>query len=198
MPTVFGHALVGAGVVNFAAPLLPPEMVRRTAVAAGIAAMLPDMDVIGLKLGVAYGSELGHRGLTHSLVFAAVSALACSLGAWGRTPHKEKILLLYPLLFLAAASHPLLDMLTNGGLGVALLAPFSWARLFFAVRPVPVSPIGIGPSLPFVMSWEAAFFVPFFIGSILAHKPKRPALRVAGALLGLTGTAGAFLVRLSF
>ena len=38
--------------------------------------------------------------------------------------------------FLVTISHALLDMLTDGGLGVALLAPFSGERIFFPFRPV--------------------------------------------------------------
>ena len=44
----------------------------------------------------------------------------------------------------AAITHPLLDMLTDGGLGVMLLVPFSEARLFFPWRPIHVSPMSIG------------------------------------------------------
>ena len=40
------------------------------------------------------------------------------------------------------ASHALLDGLTDGGLGVALLAPFSAGRYFLPWRPLEVSPIG--------------------------------------------------------
>jgi inner membrane protein len=35
-------------------------------------------------------------------------------------------------------------MLTDGGLGVALFAPFDNTRIFFPWRPVEVSPIGTG------------------------------------------------------
>jgi inner membrane protein len=45
--------------------------------------------------------------------------------------------------FLSAASHGLLDALTDGGLGVAFFSPFEQTRYFFPVRPVAVSPIGI-------------------------------------------------------
>jgi inner membrane protein len=45
---------------------------------------------------------------------------------------------------LATFSHPLLDMLTDGGLGVALFAPLTNERYFFPWRPVEVSPIGVG------------------------------------------------------
>jgi inner membrane protein len=38
---------------------------------------------------------------------------------------------------------PLLDMLTNGGLGIAVFSPFSRERFFFPVQPIPVSPIGL-------------------------------------------------------
>jgi inner membrane protein len=47
-------------------------------------------------------------------------------------------------LFLATLSHPTLDALTNGGLGVGFFAPFSNERYFFAYRPIEVSPIGVG------------------------------------------------------
>jgi inner membrane protein len=42
------------------------------------------------------------------------------------------------------ASHGILDALTNGGRGIAFLAPFSNQRFFFPWRPIQVSPIGAG------------------------------------------------------
>ncbi len=51
---------------------------------------------------------------------------------------------LWLYLFVATASHGCLDALTDGGLGVAFFSPFSNARYFFPVRPIRVSPIGIG------------------------------------------------------
>ena len=41
------------------------------------------------------------------------------------------------------ASHGLLDTMTDGGLGAALLWPFSLARYFAPWRPIPVAPIGL-------------------------------------------------------
>ena len=35
-------------------------------------AMLPDADVIAFHFGIPYVHPLGHRGLTHSIVFAAL------------------------------------------------------------------------------------------------------------------------------
>ena len=45
--------------------------------------------------------------------------------------------------FLLTASHGILDTLTNGGLGIALLSPFSDQRFFFWGKPIQVSPIGL-------------------------------------------------------
>ena len=42
---------------------------------------------------------------------------------------------------LVTASHSILDGLTIGSLGVALLAPFDNSRYFFLFRPIEVSPI---------------------------------------------------------
>jgi hypothetical protein len=50
-------------------------------------------------------------------------------------------------LFLAMASHGVLDALTKGGLGVAFFAPFSERRYFFPIRPLEVSPLSIRPFL---------------------------------------------------
>jgi inner membrane protein len=45
--------------------------------------------------------------------------------------------------FAAAASHPLLDAPTGGGLGVAFFSPLDERRYFFGWRPIRVSPIGL-------------------------------------------------------
>ncbi|MBI5201421.1 MAG: metal-dependent hydrolase [Elusimicrobia bacterium] len=91
-------------------------------------ACLADLDVVGLLYKVPYDAPWGHRGATHSCLAAAVLALA-----GGKA---------YPLLLLAALTHPFLDMLTDGGRGVAFLWPYSAERYFLPWRPIPVSPIG--------------------------------------------------------
>ncbi|WP_460502464.1 metal-dependent hydrolase, partial [Hymenobacter agri] len=47
------------------------------------------------------------------------------------------------LLFLATASHGLLDAMTTGGLGVAFFSPWHLERYFFPLRPIKVSPLSI-------------------------------------------------------
>lgn len=125
-------------------------------------ALLPDADVVGFKFGIAYAAPWGHRGASHSLVFAAAvtlvamavaGALRAPVGRWGA------------LTFLAVASHGLLDSLTDGGLGAALLWPFSQERFFAPVQPLPVSPIGarmLSPRGLYVVGVELFAFLPFW------------------------------------
>lgn len=109
-----------------------------------VCAIIPDADVISFFFGIPYGNMFGHRGFTHSILFAVLFGgfIALLVHKFLRTK------IYFPKLFiffsLATFSHPVLDMLTNGGLGVALFAPFSGERFFFPFRPVEVSPIGVG------------------------------------------------------
>ncbi|HZI20425.1 MAG TPA: metal-dependent hydrolase [Pyrinomonadaceae bacterium] len=137
MPTVFTHAFVAAAAGRAYAGR-EPRPARLYALAA-LCAVLPDADVLAFVFRVPYGSMFGHRGFTHSFAFALLLSLAV-VWAFFRERRDKKSLALF--FFLATASHPLLDMLTDGGLGVALLAPFSAERFFLPFRPVRVSPIG--------------------------------------------------------
>jgi len=103
-----------------------------------IFAMLPDADVIGFPLGIDYADSWGHRGATHSLLFAAAAAL---LAIALIRPQRYVVVSLF--LFVAMASHGLLDTLTNGGLGSALFWPWDETRHFAPLTPIAVSPIGI-------------------------------------------------------
>jgi len=135
MPTVLSHPAVplafGLGLPRTAVP-------GRLVAAGALLSVVPDLDVVGLRLGVPYGSPFGHRGATHSLAFAAFLALACAFGhralrARGRTA--------FLYLFAAGASHGILDAFTNGGRGVALLWPFTAERYFAPFRPIVVAPL---------------------------------------------------------
>jgi inner membrane protein len=121
----------------------PDGAVSSKLVFAGAAcSVIPDLDVVGFSLGVRYDSMLGHRGLTHSVAFA-VALGACVTFVLYRGG-ESGYALTFIFLFLSTLSHSLLDMFTNGGLGIALLAPFSNERFFFPWRPIQVSPVGWG------------------------------------------------------
>lgn len=125
--------------------------------------MLPDIDVLGMACGIPYGAPWGHRGATHSLAMAGVLGVAFALLARGRTTLGFATTAL--LAMLVAASHGLLDAMTDGGHGVALLWPLTTRRYFLPWRPIPVAPIGVGflsgEGLE-VAAWEAFVFLPFF------------------------------------
>jgi inner membrane protein len=101
--------------------------------------LAPDLDVIGFRFGIRYAEPFGHRGATHSLLVAALGGLLVAFLARETTPRRASFALVCAVLL---ASHGLLDTLTDGGLGVALLWPFSNERYFAPWRPIPVAPIG--------------------------------------------------------
>jgi inner membrane protein len=137
--SVFSHPAVALGL----GPVFASKGVEPRVWALGAAcAVLPDIDVVGFHCGVPYGDLFGHRGITHSLPFAAlVASLLTPLllrgPAWrGRAPAVGLF------LFLCTASHGVFDAMTNGGLGIAFFAPFDSGRYFLPFRPLEVSPIG--------------------------------------------------------
>jgi inner membrane protein len=140
MASAFSHAAAGLAIGT--AFWRPGTPARYWILGAAVAA-LPDVDSIGFRFGIAYGDMLGHRGLTHSLLFAAVlSAVVVAIAfPSGGGPVSRGTLWLY--FFLATASHGALDALTNGGLGVAFFAPFDSSRYFFPFTPIAVSPISV-------------------------------------------------------
>lgn len=138
MPTVITHALVP---LAFGAAFGRRAVSPRLLLAGAFAAILPDLDVLAFPLGIPYADAFGHRGATHSTGFALIVGIAGALGARALRSSAG-----HAFAWLAACtlSHPLLDALTNGGLGVALLWPFHDGRFFAPWRPVQVSPIGAG------------------------------------------------------
>jgi inner membrane protein len=135
VPTPFTHPAVP---LALAAGLGRARIPARLVVAGAIASILPDADVLAFRLGIPYAHAFGHRGASHSLAFAVLVALASS-GLHARLGASRRSTFLFVLA--AAASHPLLDALTDGGLGVALLWPFSSDRFFAPIRPIHVAPI---------------------------------------------------------
>jgi inner membrane protein len=139
MPSSFAHAAVA---LALAPAFWRPGAPRRIWVLGALAAAAPDLDVAGLAYGIPYADPLGHRGFTHSLVFAVLLAAALARFAVPRSARFSR-LRAGAYLFAAIASHGLLDMCTDGGLGIALASPFTNARYFFPFRPIAVSPLGV-------------------------------------------------------
>ena len=138
MASLLTHALLGATLGHTAKP---KEVKSRAFWAlAAFCSMIPDIDVIGFRMGIPYGALWGHRGLAHSLLFAAIMALPAAFFSSRELRLRWKPAL---LLFGITASHGVLDAMTNGGLGVAFFSPVITKRYFLPWRPIAVSPIGI-------------------------------------------------------
>ena len=140
MASVFSHAVAALGI---GAVFYKRDVPKYIWVAGAACAAIPDLDVIGFAAGVPYGSFWGHRGFTHSLIFAALLASAVTIALFPHTLRGMSRPALGTYLFLATARHGVLDAMTDGGLGVAFFSPFDNRRYFFPLRPIRVSPIGI-------------------------------------------------------
>ncbi len=179
MASAITHFVVGAGL---AMPAMESRRLRalmpgwRIPVTAGLLAVAPDLDTFPMAVfGLPYGSFFGHRGFFHSPFFLLL--LTSTLAAIVARPAWRTAVLLALVWAMSAITHPLLDMLTDGGRGVMLLFPFSDARLFFPWRPIQVSPLD-------VMSFfaEAGDILrsefPFSIGAIAIGSSGLAALRL--------------------
>ena len=112
-----------------------------TMMACSALAMLPDADTFLLLCGVADRGLAGHRGFTHTPLFALlVGAIAVAIGrarGWRRPPWTGFI------ATLLVASHELLDAMAQDGRGMLFLWPLSMHRYHFPFRPIPDIPTGL-------------------------------------------------------
>ncbi len=141
VPSVISHAVAAVGI---GACFYEPQIPKSIWVIGAACSVIPDFDVIGFRFGIRYGDFWGHRGFMHSLVFAALLALAIVALGFRQEVSRMDAVVVWLYLFLATASHGLLDAMTDGGLGVALFSPFDNHRYFFPWTPIRVAPIGVG------------------------------------------------------
>lgn len=168
MPSIITHAAVPLALWCAADRGRIPAWLLAAGVAA---AMLPDADVLAFALHIPYADAFGHRGASHSLLFAGVLAVVAAMWAffgsgrpwsaqhgpgsgrpWSAASRQPRLapttarptvastVQAAVFVFICAASHPLLDAVTSGGLGVALAWPWSEQRFFAPWRPIRVSP----------------------------------------------------------
>jgi inner membrane protein len=140
MASIFGHIVASTALGK---AFFPKTTSPATLLLCAFCAAAPDLDVLAFHFGIPYGSPWGHRGWTHSLLFAGV--FGCLMGLIFnalQTKQRRAGMALCAWCVLSTLSHPLLDMLTDGGRGCALWWPFSVERIFFPQRPIVVSPLG--------------------------------------------------------
>jgi inner membrane protein len=102
-------------------------------------AILPDLDYVGVVMGLEYTGHYGHRGYSHSALFAlAIAGVAYMVARkWGTRPGFTAL-----LAFLAVISHGLLDSMTYRTRGVPFFWPLTEYRVTFGWRPIPPAPVG--------------------------------------------------------
>ena len=134
MASAFGHGILAYTIKKLAAP----KAAIKVTLLAIICSILPDADVIAFKFGIPYEHMFGHRGFTHSIFFSILFGLFVAF-IFHKKPRSK-----YSIIYiLATLSHPLLDAMTTGGRGVAILAPFTGERFFLPWRFIKVSPMSI-------------------------------------------------------
>ncbi|UCF93076.1 MAG: metal-dependent hydrolase [Desulfobacterales bacterium] len=141
MPSVLTHAAVA---VAGGIALAPREVPHHFWPLAILCATVADADVLGFSFDIPYHHFFGHRGFFHSPFWGLLLSLCLTAvffrdvrvfsAPWG---------FYFFFFFFLAASHGILDALTDGGLGIALLSPFDNQRHFFPWTPIQVAPLRV-------------------------------------------------------
>ncbi len=135
MATLYTHAVVGAALAQLHSPRSRPWLYWCLGLALSV---VPDVDAFS---NVAYGSPLGHRGVTHSLLCALALGLFAAALAFPAVRGKFWALVLVYVAI--TASHAVLDAMTRGGEPVPFFWPMSNQR-YGNWGPIPVSDVGTG------------------------------------------------------
>lgn len=139
MASVFGHTALGA---TLGVLLLQERWHWRWWALAAACAFLPDADVIGFKFHVPYAGLWGHRGLTHSILAAAVVAtVLVGFYSLRRATLAPALTRIWVLLFLATASHGVLDAMTTAVWGLLFSAQSTSSAIFSAFVPFRYFPL---------------------------------------------------------
>jgi inner membrane protein len=151
MPSIISHTVVSVA-AGFS--LDPRKLPKRFWVLSIVCSIIPDADVIAFGFGIPYGHFFGHRGFFHSPFFGLLFGIFITGVFFRDTQMFSRRGFFFALYFcLLTASHGVLDAFTNGGLGIALLAPFDNTRYFFPWTPIVVSPLRVQP---FFSKWGLA------------------------------------------
>ncbi len=146
--------------------------------------MIPDLDVIGFRFGIAYADALGHRGFTHSILFAAMAAIITPFIDFPKiNAFRRAWWIVAGLAFIATLSHGVIDAFTDAGLGVGFFIPFDDTRYFAPWRPLATSPLSIsafidGPAARVLINeflWVGLPILGLFAGFHLIRRLGRPA-----------------------
>lgn len=156
---------------------------------AGLMAAGPDLDTAFFGV-IPYAHFFGHRGFFHSPFFALSFAVTLSflLFAVSRSCSLCASVGVAVAIALAMASHGILDAMTDAGLGVMLLYPFSEERIFLPWRPFYAPPVKISSlsirqvqrmissELPIVLSCAVLAGTVRFVSGRIDARGKKPTI----------------------
>ncbi len=146
-----------------------------------LCSVAPDFDYIGYILGIEYGAFFGHRGFSHSIFYCLVFAFLITSIFFRKNKGEivkiksKYFLLLFTNFFAVGMSHVLLDMFTNGSLGVAIFSPFLSTRYDFEMMFVEAMPLSLKYFFtmngPLIFLKEVVYFIiPSFLYVFLFDK----------------------------
>jgi inner membrane protein len=179
MSSVLGHGLVGISVASAIGGNQPAGKRRKLLLIAALTAIVPDLDIL---VYIAFG-PLGitpHRGITHTLLFAAM--MGAALAAISRSYFSLNFRTAFLLFSGVMVSHLLLDYLMGCGPAVPFFWPFADQGYLFPYKVVPTAYYGLSskglifallyPPNIFCMLLETIIFLPPFL--ILSGKATLP------------------------
>ena len=166
MASIFGHGVLGYTISKVASKTISKQLV----VLAIVSSILPDIDVLTFHFGISYESPFGHRGFTHSILFALIWTVSI-MYVFGKNQKK----LYFLVIFFSTISHGFLDAMTTGGRGVGFFIPFDDERYFLPFRMIKVSPLNVAHFFSewgwqVILSELKYIFVPCIIVLIFSYK----------------------------
>jgi inner membrane protein len=138
-----------------------------------VLATFPDLDLLSPLFGAGPQSVWVHRGASHSLTVA----LAAAVVGFQFLDRRRGGARTFLVALSAAASHPLLDMLTQGSAGVMLLWPLSRSRYLSPISLLPASPLGpwlFAPHGVTLAVEEALLFAPLVVYACWPRRLRAP------------------------
>jgi inner membrane protein len=166
MATFITHPLFGAGAAYVMSPSQRGR--RKFVLLSTVCQWLPDIDTFAYLFAISDSHPLGHRGLAHSLVFAAMVAL-CVVHRWYREVHtlSWRWWTMCGWFFLLTALHGVFDAMVFSSPGVAFLWPFDSTRYQLPWQPlvdVPIAVSALQGQLWYAVLVECQFFGLLLLG----------------------------------
>jgi inner membrane protein len=166
MATFLTHPLFGASAAYVVSPSRHGR--RKFVLLSTVCQWLPDIDTFAYLFAISDSHPLGHRGLAHSLVFAALVAL-CVVRCWYREMHtfSQRWWTMCGWFFLLTALHGVFDAMVFSSCGVAFLWPFDNTRYHLPWQPlvdVPIAFSALQGQLWYAVLVECQFFSLLLVG----------------------------------